>query len=62
MKKRGIASPNIADALGITEYFYGMSARIFKKKEVRRDKKVINSSYIHMKSKRPIGCDDWQTI
>lgn len=40
-KKRGIASPNIADALGITEYFYLMSGHIWSKtaEKNRREKK-----------------------
>jgi len=34
MKARGIASPNIADALCITEYFYNTATRVFAKKKV----------------------------
>jgi phage terminase large subunit len=32
MRARGIASPNIADALGISEYFYNVSTQVFRKK------------------------------
>lgn len=33
LKSRGIASPNIADALCLTEYFHNTSTRVFKKRE-----------------------------
>jgi phage terminase large subunit len=33
MKARGIVSPNIADALGLTEYFSNRATRVFTKKE-----------------------------
>lgn len=31
MKKRGVKSPNIADALGLTEYFYNVATSVFRK-------------------------------
>jgi len=34
LKTRGIASPNIADALCITEYFSNSSTRVFSKEKV----------------------------
>lgn len=63
MKKRGIASPNIADALGITEYFYSMAAKLFKKKSNSKAKKgrPAPSGSCEGKSRRPAGADDWQT-
>jgi len=33
LKKRGIPSPNIADALGLTEYFHNDATRVFAKKK-----------------------------
>lgn len=33
MKRRGIASPNIADALCLTEYFSNKATRVFRKKD-----------------------------
>lgn len=36
MKKRGIKSPNIADAVGLTEYFYNIASSIFKQKQKQR--------------------------
>jgi len=33
MKARGIASPNIADALCLTEYFHNTSTRVFAKEK-----------------------------
>lgn len=34
-KRRGIDSPNIADALALTEYFAGIATKVFAKKKVR---------------------------
>ena len=34
MKARGIASPNIADALCLTEYFHNTATRVFSKEKV----------------------------
>ena len=39
MKIRGVASPNIADALGLTEYFYNMAYRLWSSPKVKEDKK-----------------------
>jgi hypothetical protein len=36
MKSRGLVSPNKADALGITEYFYNISTQIFKRRTVNK--------------------------
>jgi len=52
LKTRGIASPNIADALCLTEYFANTATRVFAEKKVEdedffgryRDKGVSNSS------------------
>ncbi len=38
MKKRGVASPNIADALAISEYFYTTAQRLWKKDKPRNRK------------------------
>ncbi len=37
LKARGIASPNIADALCLSEYFSNVSTRVFRKKQDRRE-------------------------
>jgi hypothetical protein len=37
LKHRGIPSPNVADALGLTEYFANDSTRVFKKEKVEDD-------------------------
>lgn len=39
MKRRGIPSPNIADALGISEYFYGTAFDLWAKAKTKRDKR-----------------------
>jgi len=54
MKARGIASPNIADALCITEYFHNMSSRIWKKK---KKKKTIRPG---MEKETRLTRDTWQ--
>lgn len=36
MRKRGVSSPNIADALGLTEYFYNVSTRVWGGKKSRK--------------------------
>jgi len=61
MKKRGVTSPNIADALGITEYFYGVSMKLFKK---RTEKKVTRRYYnTPVSGKGRIqGTDAWQYV
>jgi hypothetical protein len=61
MKKRGIASPNIADALCATEFFYNVSAKIFKKKETRVTPsfRPIGRAY---PSRRPAGLQAWRTM
>lgn len=41
MKKRGVASPNIADALGISEYFYGTAQQQWQEKEKKKSKRSI---------------------
>ncbi len=41
MKKRGIMSPNIADALGITEYFYDTAQAHWRAKEKTKAKKSV---------------------
>jgi hypothetical protein len=35
-KKRGIPSPNIADALGLTEYFSNIATKVFTKPSARK--------------------------
>lgn len=45
LKARGIASPNIADALGVTEYFYGSATKLFappKAIEVEKKKRYTD--------------------
>ena len=39
-KKRGIESPNIADALGLTEYFYAIAQSIWRTPDKKRKKKA----------------------
>jgi hypothetical protein len=60
MKKRGFASPNIADALCLTEYFYNVATRLFKPR--RMEDKTRNphlSSAIYQRRGRIVGADDW---
>ena len=46
MKLRGVMSPNIADALCLTEYFSGDAHRIWKKQEAKRSKtNYYNDNY-----------------
>ena len=58
MKKRGFPSPNIADALCITEFFYGVSHRIFKK----RDKKEKRNSRVYPGARGVPGADSWMVV
>ncbi len=37
LRSRGKASPNIADALCLTEYFYNISTQLFKKKDGKKE-------------------------
>jgi len=65
MKKRGLASPNIADALCITEYFYNASSRLFRRKPNTVDKSRIKGRayYTGVINKRHIpGRDAWQVM
>jgi len=55
LKSRGIASPNIADALCITEYFSNQSTKVFSKERVEyyqaskyRNSYISNSSWMGM--------------
>lgn len=63
MKKRGIASPNIADALGLTEYFYSVATKVFRKKKTQfdRSRQYHKPGYFNIGRKVP-GCDDWQVL
>jgi phage terminase large subunit len=46
MKARGIASPNIADALGLTEYFANSATKVFaKKKEEEAPKRNYSNGF-----------------
>ena len=60
MKKRGVASPNIADALCLTEYFYGFAAKLFKgkKKKEEKNKHILPASMIHS-TRKVVGSDNW---
>jgi len=63
MKKRGIASPNIADALCITEFFYDVSAKLFKsKKAVEKRKYSKPSGPSYQIGRRPVGKDSWMIV
>jgi hypothetical protein len=65
MKKRGISSPNIADALCITEYFYSTANRLFKKKTVVDKSRYykLPSSMIRSHRKGVIpGSNNWQVM
>lgn len=44
LKARGIASPNIADALCLTEYFSGVATKVFPKKKNKRTGIAFNPS------------------
>lgn len=63
MKKRGIASPNIADALCITEYFYSASTKLFRKvpKGPQRGK-AYKPSMSTLSKRRIPGADAWQVL
>jgi hypothetical protein len=63
MKKRGIASPNIADALCITEYFYSASTKLFRKvpKGPQRGK-AYKPSMSTLSKRRIPGADAWQVM
>lgn len=66
MKKRGIPSPNIADALCLTEYFYSYATKIFRKK-VRKEQfdrsRTFSVGRYHGAGGRKIpGRDRWQTV
>ena len=50
MKLRGVVSPNIADALGITEYFYNIAHKVWKKKGQRK-KRTLPGASIHNRSR-----------
>jgi hypothetical protein len=63
MKKRGIASPNIADALCITEYFYSVSTRLFRPKREETKSRVYRIPAHMISNKRSIaGADAWQVM
>ena len=40
MKIRGVASPNIADALALTEYFHNIAYRLWKNPTVKKTRVV----------------------
>jgi hypothetical protein len=63
MKKRGIASPNIADSLGITEFFYSYSTKIFRKQVVvNKSKHNYPRPSINSARKRIRGTNNWMTV
>jgi phage terminase large subunit len=63
MKKRGIPSPNIADALGLTEYFYSVATKVFRKKKVQYDRsRQYQKPGLFNYGRKVPGCDDWRTI
>lgn len=63
MKKRGIASPNIADALCITEYFYNISVKLFKpKKEETKSRGYRLPSSLPYNRGRISGQDNWMVV
>lgn len=47
MKRRGIMSPNIADALGLSEYFYNVSTQVFKKKKQTKKRDRAREVSLH---------------
>ena len=55
MKKRtGMLSPNIADALCVTEFFYAVSKKLFKSRNKRDRARATNSA--------SLGVDAWQVM
>lgn len=60
MKKRGIASPNIADALCITEFFYSYAGKLFKKQDNKSKGNKPKPWNTPSSSRRPSGYDSWQ--
>lgn len=64
MKKRGLMSPNIADALCLTEYFYSFASKIFRRRpsnDKSRNYKKYGQPGRFNKTKIP-GSDRWQTV
>lgn len=63
MKKRGIASPNIADALCATEYFYDFAVKLFKPKKVETKSRTEKLPVGAMRrSRKPVGSDGWMVV
>ena len=56
-KLRGVASPNIADALALTEYFHTVAFRVWKKTDPKDDKDKFDGWY---KQAGGAGRDSWQ--
>jgi hypothetical protein len=52
MRSRGVKSPNIADALGLTEYFYTVSHMLFQDPRIKRKKKKLRPWEIQNKIKQ----------
>lgn len=63
MKKRGVASPNIADALGVTEYFYSVANKVFRKPVTSdKSKRYYRPVSYRSSSRRVAGRDSWMII
>jgi phage terminase large subunit len=62
MKKRGIASPNIADALCITEFFYNVAAKIFKRKKESTPSRFYKPGPNYFNRKKPVNRDNWMVL
>lgn len=57
-KRRGIPSPNIADALGLTEYFYNISTRVWGKNKAKQNK--VTRPWDKINKQNPeIGRQSW---
>jgi hypothetical protein len=60
MKTRGVASPNIADALGLTEYFHTTAYKIWGTKQREAVEKAARKRANRRKEKAPMRRGAWQ--
>jgi len=61
MKIRGVASPNIADALAITEYFYNSAYSLWGPK-VSKKRKAESVQPKPWKQRGRVSKDSWMTV
>jgi hypothetical protein len=61
-KLRGVASPNIADALGMTEYYYSTAHIIFRKKQKKENKRRFVRTLDQYSNKSSGGRNRWMAM